>query len=105
LSAVERDESDLRMASVFLWKQGRFKRFLHLIATKNKEGFPSYFEAAMQSPVDKILPQWQDYLNEVAAQRATIRFLPSSTICDDAMSFQTFTKAYGISLEQPLQSD
>jgi hypothetical protein len=104
-SAVERDESNLRMASVFLWNQGRFKRFLNLIVTHNKAGFPSYFEAAMEMPIERIQPLWQSYLNDVADQRANILRLPVSTICNDEAAFQKFVKVNDISLEQPKQRD
>jgi hypothetical protein len=104
-SSVERSESNLRMASVFLWKQGRFKRFLNLIATHDKAGFPSYFEAAMEMPVEETLPLWQAYLDEVAAQRAKVLSLPVSTICNDEATFQAFVKSHDISLEQPKQRE
>src|SRR5258708_15159923 len=36
LRTVGRSESQLRMVSVFLWEQGRFRRFLRLIAARDK---------------------------------------------------------------------
>jgi hypothetical protein len=104
-SAVERNESNLRMASMFLWEQGRFKRFLKLIATHDKAGYSSYFEAAMQMPLEQTLPLWQNYLKEVAGQRTKILSLPPSTICDDEPTFQLFAKAHDIPLDQPKQRD
>src|SRR6185437_3706991 len=71
-SAVERTESSWRMVSVFLWKQGRFNRFLNLIAKHDKAGYPTYFEAAMEMPLEKILPLWQDYLADAAKHHAEI---------------------------------
>jgi len=103
--AVEREESNLRMASVFLWNQGRFRRFLKLIAAHDKAGFPSYFEAAMEMPIDKIQPVWQSYLDEVAKQRTKILSLPVSTICNDEAAFQSFVKVNQISSEQPKQRE
>lgn len=102
-SKIERDESSLRMASVFLWEQGRFKRFLKLIEMRNKAGYSSYFEAAMQMPLKKVLPLWQKYLNDVDNRRAVILSLPASTICNDEKSFQDFIEFHGISLDQPIQ--
>jgi hypothetical protein len=104
-SAVERSESSWRMASVFLWQQGRFKRFLNLIATHDKTGYPTYFEAAMEMPVEKILPLWQDYLNDAAAHRTKILQLPASSIFEDGIAFTNFVNANGISLEQPMKHD
>src|ERR1700687_1886915 len=48
---AQRNESKLRMVSVFLWEQGNFRRFLRLIAAKDQRGYPSYFEAAMEMPL------------------------------------------------------
>ena len=101
----ERNESELRMASVFLWEQGRFKRFLNLIAAHDKAGFPSYFEAAMGMTVEKILPVWQSYLDDVATNRTKILALPVSTVCPDEAAFRMFVRTNGISLKQPKQSD
>jgi hypothetical protein len=101
----EHSESAQRMASVFLWQQGRFKRFLNLVATRDKAGYPTYFEAAMQMPIEKILPLWQDYLDNVAAQRAKIMRLPPSKIFDDEANFQDFVRAWAISLDQPKTID
>ena len=99
--AVERTESSWRMVSVFLWQQGRFKRFLNLIATHDKAGYPTYFEAAMEMPVKKILPLWQNYLNDAAVHRAEILQLPASSILGDGITFTNYVNAFGISLEQP----
>lgn len=104
-SAVERSESSWRMASVFLWQQGRFKRFLNLVARHDRAGYPTYFEAAMDLPVEKILPLWQDYLAAVAAHRTTVLQLPASKIFDDQTNFENFVKANGIALEQPTRRD
>jgi hypothetical protein len=102
---VERSESNLRMASVFLWEQGCFRRFLTLIARHDKAGYPTYFEAAMGMQVEQILPLWQNYLDRAAARRTEILSLPLSTICDDETSFWNFATAHGLPLDQPRQHD
>jgi hypothetical protein len=104
-SAVERNESDLRMASVFLWKQGRFNRFLRLIAAHEKARYSSYFEAAMQMPIKQILPAWQSYLEDVSQHRSEILSLPPSTICSDHATFQKFATDHRISVSQPRQEN
>ena len=104
-SAVERSESSWRMVSVFLWQQGRFKRFLSLIAAHDKAGYPTYFEAAMEMPVEKILPRWQAYLNDAAEHRARNLSFPPSQIFRDQAAFQNFVATNGISLEQPARHD
>jgi len=101
----EGDESKLRMVSLFLWQHGRFKRFLHLIAANEKDGYSSYFEAAMELPVEKILPLWQDYLLDVERRRSEILSLPSSAVFDNEVAFDTFAKVHGISTDQVVQRD
>jgi hypothetical protein len=91
------------MVSVFLWQQGRFKRFLDLIAAQDKAGYPTYLEAAMEMPIENILPLWQDYLNDAAAHRMKNLQLPVSSIFEDGMTFTNFMNANGISLEQPIK--
>jgi hypothetical protein len=102
---MEHNESSCRMVSVFLWQQGRFKRFLNLVAAHDKAAYPTYFEAAMELPVEKILPLWQDYLNRVASHRSRILFLPMSSIFEDETAFRNFVKVNDISLEQPVKRD
>jgi hypothetical protein len=98
---VEKEESTWRMGAVFLWEQGRFRRFLNLIAAHDLAGYATYFEAAMEMPVEKILPIWQTYLNDVSARRAKILLLPVSQILTNEAAFQTFARTNDISLEQP----
>jgi len=103
LSSIERTESDLRMASLFLWREGRFKHFLKLITAGDKGEYKSYFEAAMGLPMKRIFPKWQDYLKEVADERKAIMSLPASTICRDENEFRKFVQSNKLSLEQPNQ--
>jgi hypothetical protein len=90
----EVDESAVRMVSMFLWDQGKFKRFLTLIAAKDKAGFNTYFEAAMEKPIDQVVPLWREYLKKVASQRDQIMQLPASAIFRDEASFRNYARAY-----------
>lgn len=85
------NESDRRMVSMFLWEQGKFKRFLQFLRTGDRHGYGSYFEAAMGIPVEKVVPLWQDYLNRVANQKPQIMRLPQSTIFQNESAFHHFT--------------
>jgi hypothetical protein len=89
-------ESDLRMVSMFLWQQGKFKRFLELIQKKDKASFGTYFEAAMGARVQEVLPLWQNYLDGVQAKRDQILQLPASFICRDEQAYGTFTNRFRI---------
>jgi hypothetical protein len=101
----ESDESKLRMVSLFLWEQGRFKRFLRLIAENDKHGYTSYFEAAMELPLERIVPLWQIYLVEIERRRPAILSLPLSTVFDTEAEFQSFARLHGIFIEQVKQRD
>jgi hypothetical protein len=101
----EQDESKLRMVSLFLWRQGRFKRFLRLIATNDKRGYQSFLEAAMELPLDRIIPLWQDYLLDVERHRTIILSLPLSTVFDSEEAFRDFAKLHNIPTEQVYQLD
>lgn len=91
-------ESDRRLVSMFLWEQGKFKRFLRLIQEQQKDGYDSFFEAAIEMPVSRAIPLWQDYLNRIAARRTEILRLPRSAILLERPAFQKFTGDYGISV-------
>jgi hypothetical protein len=92
----EYHESDLRLVSMFLWEQGKFKQFLQLIQKRDKNGYDSYFEAAMGIPIDRAIPLWQDYLNKIVARRSEIMRLPLSAILPDEPTFRKFIEPYGI---------
>lgn len=98
----EYDESDRRLVSIFLWEQGKFKRFLQLLQKREKDGYNSYFEAAMGMPVDRIVPLWQSYLNQIAARRSKIMRLPPSTILPDKRAFQKFVEFYKIPITETM---
>jgi hypothetical protein len=92
------NESDRRLVAMFLWEQGKLTEFFRLLQAKDKHGYSSYFEGAMDTKLKDILPRWQNYLNEVAARRSEILRLPVSTILPDEASFQTFLLGYHIQL-------
>jgi len=88
------------MVSMFLWQQGKFQRFLQLIQKREKNGYGSYFEAALEMPVERVIPLWKSYLNDVAARRNAIMRLPPSTIVKDEPTFKEFTRVFGIEIEK-----
>jgi hypothetical protein len=102
---TEPSESKLRMAAMFLWEQGRLRRFLRLVATNNRLGYPTYFEAAMGMPMGKIMPIWQSYLESIERNRAEILSLPLSTVFSNEAEFHDFVKMHGISVKQIEQLD
>ena len=91
-------ESEQRLVSIFLWEQGKFKQFLYFIKRREKNGFDSYFEAAMGMPVERVIPLWQDYLARIAARRSEIVRLPLSATLPNEEAFHKFAASYGISV-------
>jgi hypothetical protein len=92
-------ESKQRMVSVFLWQQGRFKRFLQLIAARKKDGYPTYFEAAMELPIERVLPLWKDYLKDVSAKADKVMRLPGSTVFTNQAEFKSFALTRDLPME------
>ena len=90
-------ECEQRMVSMFLWKQGKFKRMLSLIEKGvPPPGYTTWFEAAMEMDVEKATPLWQAYLNEVATQVPQIMKLPVSTVLPDEAAYSAFAARYGL---------
>jgi hypothetical protein len=76
-----------------------------LIAANDKRGYPSYFEAAMELPLERIIPLWQKYLLEVERRRTAILSLPLSSVFDSEEAFQSFAKLHGIPTAQVRQQE
>ena len=100
-------ESEQRLVSMFMWRQGKFKRMLKLIEKGvPPEGYQTWFEAAMGMKVPQITPLWQAYLKELAASREVFA-LPRSTVLPDEVSYQEFSRIHNLAARQeiPLVSD
>lgn len=79
--------SEARLVAVFLWQHGRLQRFLRLVAARDRAGFASYLEAAMDRPLAELVPLWQAYLAELAAHRAAALRIPPSAVYPDRAAF------------------
>jgi len=82
-------QSERRLVTVFLWQQCRLERFLGLIAARDLAGRTSYLEAAMERPLEEIVPLWQSYLADVAAHRADAMRVPPSAVYQDRAGFES----------------
>ena len=80
--------SEQRLVAVFLWQQGRFERFLRLVAARDRRGFGTYLEAAMERPLDDIVPLWRAYLAELSRNREAALRVPPSTVYPDRAAFE-----------------
>lgn len=81
------NNSDRRLVAVFLWQRGKLERFMRLIADRQRNGYGSYFEAAMGRPLKDIVPLWKEFLHEVATHRADALNIPPSTLFPNAATF------------------
>lgn len=81
-------QSERRLVTVFLWQQCRLERFLRLIAARDLAGHRTYLEAAMERPLEEIVPLWKAYLAEVAAHRPDAMRVPPSAVFQDRGAFQ-----------------
>jgi hypothetical protein len=91
-------ESEQRLVSIFLWEQGKFKQLLDLVRKREKNGYDSYFEAAMGMQIGRVIPLWQDYLARIVARRSEILRLPVSATLPNEDAFHKFAASYGISV-------
>jgi hypothetical protein len=96
------NQSDLRMVVMFLWEQGKFNRFLRLIETREKRGYESYFEAAMEMPIARVLPLWQQYLKDAEARKRELVLLPASAVKATEQLFRPLKVVYGLRMPAPL---
>lgn len=89
-------ESDLRLVAIFLWQQGKFRRFIELIQSGDKLGKPSYFEAALEKNISEILPDWRRYTAQTYARRELILKLPPSRVLPNRTAYDQFVTYYGL---------
>jgi hypothetical protein len=82
------NNSERRLLTVFLWRHGKFERFMRLIAGRNRDGYASYFEAAMGMPLKDIAPLWQKYLSGIVEHRTDIMRVPASVVLPNHAAFE-----------------
>lgn len=80
--------SELRMVSVFIDRQGLLKKYLTLVSSRDKNGYQLYIEAAFEKSIDDIVPLWQAYLEDVSMNRASIYKIPGSSILQSKAEFE-----------------
>jgi hypothetical protein len=82
--------SDLRMVSVFLWRQGKFRRYLDLLSRNDRGVYGTFFEAALGKNLEEIVPIWRQYLRETKINRSYIYRIPPSKVFDNEESYNSF---------------
>ena len=84
--------SDLRMVSVFLWRNGKFHRYLESLRRSDKGNHDTYLEVAFGRPLKEIEPMWRRYRRDAKANRAEIYRIPASTVFKDKAAYESFIK-------------
>lgn len=90
------DQCEQRMIAVFLYRHGKFKKFLDLIRTNQKNGYNTFVEAAFEKKMSKLKPLWKQYLAEVCRERPQIRKISTSQVFESREQFETFMKSKGL---------
>lgn len=84
--------SELRMVSVFLDRQGLLKRYIDLVRRGDRQGYATYLEAAFGKELTEIEPLWRRYLTETKKNRARIYRIPTSRIVATKKEFDALNK-------------
>lgn len=72
----------------------KFKDLLTLTARRDTKGYGSYVEAAMDRPMDEIVPLRKTYLKNIHENRRRHLALPPSTLLEDEPSFRRFAERH-----------
>jgi len=82
--------SDLRMVSIFLWRQGKFQRYMDLLGRNDRGAYGTFFEAAFEKKLEEIEPLWRQYLRETKINRSYIFRIPPSKVFDNKEAYDSF---------------
>ena len=91
-----KNQSELRLASVFLAKKGLLKEYLQLLKVKDKKGYSTYYEAAFEKDFKAIEPYWREYLEQIAAHDREISRIPPSRVFHNIKEYAEFSQAYNL---------
>jgi hypothetical protein len=89
------DQSEERLVAIFLYKQGKLKKFLELSKTGNKGNFDTCLEAAFGQKAEKLEPLWKAYTASINRQRRAIAKIPGSRFYQSKAAFDKFMSGDG----------
>ncbi|MDX2105011.1 MAG: hypothetical protein SFY67_01285 [Candidatus Melainabacteria bacterium] len=90
-----KNQNELRLVSVFLYKKGYLKRFLDISRTGNKGNFNTCFEAAFGRDIRSLEPVWKEYLKDIVAKHSLINQIPGSQFFSSKAKFDSFMQDNG----------
>ncbi|MCX5859758.1 MAG: hypothetical protein NT056_07685 [Proteobacteria bacterium] len=82
--------SEASLVCIFLYKQGKWKSFLDLVQKNEKNGYPSFLEAALGMPLGAVEPRWREFLNDLERKKQDLYRLPASKIFPTEEEYNEF---------------
>ena len=79
--------SEASLVCIFIYKQGKWKSFLDLV---QKNGYPSFLEAALEMPMGEIEPKWREFLNDLERKKQDLYRLPTTRIFPTEEEYNEF---------------
>lgn len=84
--------SDCRLVSLFLWRQGKLKDYLDLVRLGDRRGRDTYLEATLGVSLKEIEPAWRKYLQDTRHIRPFIYTIPPSAVFPNRADFDSFVR-------------
>jgi hypothetical protein len=72
--------SEASLVCIFLNKQGKWKSFLDLVQKNEKNGYPSFLEAALGMPRGEVEPRWREFLDGLENKKQELYRTPTTKI-------------------------
>ena len=72
--------SEASLVCIFIYKQGKWKSFLDLVQKNEKNGYPTFLEAALGMTLGEIEPRWREFLNDLERKKQDLYRIPSTRI-------------------------
>ncbi len=72
--------SEASLVCIFIYKQGKWKSFLDLVQKNEKNGYPTFLEAALGMTVGEVEPRWREFLNDLERKKPDLYRLPTTKI-------------------------
>lgn len=86
-------EVQQRLVALFLQKYGHLDEYLTLTMTNQLKGYKTFVEAAFDKPMTKLVPLFNDFINDIRHPAAAID-LPPSQIFDTKFELHIFEKQH-----------
>lgn len=103
-SSNSRNESEMRMLSVFIYQNGLLKKYFDLLRNKPKMAPVEGIESLFRKSIAEIQVSWKKYLEEVDKNSEILYEIPMSYIAPDARAYDQFLKEHAESMKSNVKS-